>query len=140
MTRLNTTQIQALEHILHQREQQLQQEIAAVHAENAQQAQALEDLPPEPDANQSGASAAREVRHAERMRDQQELQDVRAALQRIADGSYGECLDCGKYIAAARLQAFPQPSAVSIARPHTKPRSAVWHDPGLAATAHNWHT
>ena len=90
-----------------QREQQLQQEIAAVHAENAQQAQALEDLPPEPDANQSGASAAREVRHAERMRDQQELQDVRAALLRIADGSYGECLDCGKYIAAARLQAFP---------------------------------
>lgn len=107
MTRLNATQIQALEHILHQSEQQLQQEIAAVHAENAQQAQALEDLPPEPDANQSGASAAREVRHAERMRDQQELQDVRAALQRIADGSYGECLDCGKYIAAARLQAFP---------------------------------
>ena len=89
MTRLNTTQIQALEHILHQREQQLQQEIAAVHAENAQQAQALEDLPPEPDANQSGASAAREVRHAERMRDQQELHDVRAALQRIADDSYG---------------------------------------------------
>jgi RNA polymerase-binding transcription factor DksA len=36
-----------------------------------------------------------------------ELADVDAALARIRDGSYGECLDCGEPIALARLNAYP---------------------------------
>lgn len=40
-------------------------------------------------------------------RDFAELQDVRAALERIAEGRYGECTDCGEAIAEARLQALP---------------------------------
>ena len=32
---------------------------------------------------------------------------VMAALERIEDGSYGVCSDCGEEIAEARLQAFP---------------------------------
>jgi RNA polymerase-binding transcription factor DksA len=36
-----------------------------------------------------------------------ELADVDAALARIRDGSYGECLDCGTTIAPARLFAYP---------------------------------
>lgn len=107
MSTLNTTQIQALQNTLLLREEQLLQEIEAVNEEKEQAAQAGEDLPPEPDANQSRDTSDREVRHAEKMRDQQELQDVRAALQRIADGSYGECIDCGQGIALARLQVFP---------------------------------
>ena len=35
------------------------------------------------------------------------LADVEGALGRIAAGSYGECVDCGEPIAAARLKAYP---------------------------------
>jgi DnaK suppressor protein len=35
------------------------------------------------------------------------LEQVRAALQRIADGTYGECIDCGRPIEPARLEAVP---------------------------------
>lgn len=35
------------------------------------------------------------------------LQQVRAALERIEDGTYGQCVDCGKPIEPARLQAVP---------------------------------
>ncbi len=37
----------------------------------------------------------------------QVLGQVRAALQRIEDGSYGICLDCGRSIEPARLEAVP---------------------------------
>ena len=36
-----------------------------------------------------------------------ELMEVDAALARIQDGSYGECVDCGVEIAPARLFAYP---------------------------------
>jgi DnaK suppressor protein len=35
------------------------------------------------------------------------LVEVQAALQRIADDSFGDCTDCGKEIEAARLAAVP---------------------------------
>lgn len=35
------------------------------------------------------------------------LQEVRAALQRIEDGTFGYCIDCGKPIEPARLDAVP---------------------------------
>ena len=38
---------------------------------------------------------------------QQTLDDIEAALQRIADGTYGTCEVCGKPIGAERLQAIP---------------------------------
>lgn len=36
-----------------------------------------------------------------------ELTEVDAALARMRSGDYGECIDCGKKIAAARLIAYP---------------------------------
>jgi RNA polymerase-binding transcription factor DksA len=38
---------------------------------------------------------------------QQTLDDIGAALQRIADGTYGTCEVCGKPIGAERLAAIP---------------------------------
>jgi DnaK suppressor protein len=35
------------------------------------------------------------------------LQQVRAALQRIEDGTYGQCIDCDRPIEPARLEAVP---------------------------------
>lgn len=49
-----------------------------------------------------------DVRRAEVQRDETELADVVAALQRMADGSYGECIDCGQEIDVRRLQARPE--------------------------------
>lgn len=106
MSKLTKTQIQTFQSTLEQRQTQLQQEIALARQEAEEQAE-KDELPREPDANQTRDASDREVRHAEKVRDQQELQDVRAALQRIADGEYGECIDCSKQIALARLQAFP---------------------------------
>jgi DnaK suppressor protein len=39
--------------------------------------------------------------------EQARLADVEAALVRIAEGRFGQCLDCGRAIAAARLRALP---------------------------------
>lgn len=36
-----------------------------------------------------------------------EVQEIHAALQRMIDGSYGTCLDCGRTIPVARLRAVP---------------------------------
>lgn len=36
-----------------------------------------------------------------------ELKRITAALARIRDGSYGECLECGEVIAEKRLEANP---------------------------------
>jgi len=44
---------------------------------------------------------------AEAQRDIQELRDVDAARGRLADGTYGTCVDCGEAIADARLAAYP---------------------------------
>lgn len=40
-------------------------------------------------------------------RDREELEEVQAALDRIADGTYGRCQDCDQPIASARLEALP---------------------------------
>jgi len=36
-----------------------------------------------------------------------ELREIEAALQRVVDGTYGECVECGADIGFERLQAFP---------------------------------
>jgi DnaK suppressor protein len=38
---------------------------------------------------------------------QQTLGDIEAALRRIDDGTYGQCLMCGKQISEPRLRAIP---------------------------------
>jgi DnaK suppressor protein len=37
----------------------------------------------------------------------QTLRQVRDALQRIEDGTYGQCIECGRQIEIARLEAIP---------------------------------
>jgi DnaK suppressor protein len=46
-----------------------------------------------------------------------EVQEIHAALQRMIDGTYGTCLDCGHAIPVARLRAVPTASCcVACAR------------------------
>ena len=49
----------------------------------------------------------RDVGIAQVVRDTRELDEVEAALRRMADQSYGECMDCGEAIPRARLEANP---------------------------------
>lgn len=37
----------------------------------------------------------------------QELGDILAALERMEEGTYGQCIDCGDEISASRLKAIP---------------------------------
>ena len=41
-------------------------------------------------------------------REYKSLEDVRTALQRLEDGSYGTCTICGESIEEARLRAIPE--------------------------------
>ena len=50
---------------------------------------------------------ARELNFSQSENETQLLQMVNAALQRIEDGTYGECLNCGKEIGLKRLEAVP---------------------------------
>lgn len=52
------------------------------------------------------------------------LEEVRDALQRVADGSYGKCLDCGREIEPARLEAVPW---ARYCREHQERRDARAH-------------
>jgi DnaK suppressor protein len=53
------------------------------------------------------ADAERDLAIALEERESAELVAIDEALKRIADGSYGLCLDCGVSIATARLHANP---------------------------------
>lgn len=63
------------------------------------------DVPDTGDA--SVATEQADLRNAQIGRDVGELRQVETALGRIADGSYGFCIDCGQDIPRARLEANP---------------------------------
>jgi DnaK suppressor protein len=56
----------------------------------------------------AAANSARDLEFALDAHDTAEIAAVNAALQRMEDGSYGECVDCGAHIAEARLRAAPE--------------------------------
>lgn len=57
--------------------------------------------------DESLADLLTDVSHAEVARDVAEVRDIEIALQRIAAGTYGVCVRCGKPIDRERLEAHP---------------------------------
>jgi DnaK suppressor protein len=57
--------------------------------------------------DQSVASLISDLDQADASRDILELRTLEAARQRLADGSYGTCIDCGQDIGYERLRANP---------------------------------
>ena len=57
--------------------------------------------------DQASADTQRGLAFTLQERESAELVAIDAALQRIADGSYGLCVDCGVSIPTARLHAAP---------------------------------
>lgn len=58
-------------------------------------------------ADQAVASYQKELLFHQGTNGHAQLTLVRAALDRLADGSFGECLQCGKTIGPKRLEALP---------------------------------
>jgi|ERR1700722_7325813 len=57
--------------------------------------------------DRANTSLAREIDLAQKSRDRAVLSVVDAALKRISDGTFGECLNCGQEIKTKRLEAIP---------------------------------
>lgn len=57
--------------------------------------------------DESLADLLTDVSHAEVARDVAEVRDIETALRRIAAGTYGVCVRCGKSIDLDRLEAHP---------------------------------
>jgi RNA polymerase-binding transcription factor DksA len=45
------------------------------------------------------------------------LRDVRAALRRMDDGTYGRCVGCGDQIDVRRLEILPQAACCLVCQP-----------------------
>ncbi|MEW6705883.1 MAG: TraR/DksA C4-type zinc finger protein [Pseudomonadota bacterium] len=107
MSSLSRADLQRLQQQLSEREAALRAEVKGVRDEQA-------DTPSQQARNQNedfgeqGEERIRSaVRYAEQERDIEELREIEAARERIEDGSYGACTDCGKDIPLQRLQAQP---------------------------------
>ena len=106
MSTLTEEQLQSLARLLDEREAQLQAEVRGAR-EEAQTQQEV-DAGVVGDTGDVGQAKTRDdIGHAEMERDVEELMEIDAAKQRMADGSYGECTDCTQDIGYARLQVQP---------------------------------
>lgn len=98
--------------------------IALLARENDIRKQALEQLSPEQTGEISGArlhpadlaSDTQEIETLETLseRNIQSLRDIDDALERIDNGTYGNCLSCGEPIAIRRLQVMPETSLCQL--------------------------
>ncbi|MES2353662.1 MAG: TraR/DksA C4-type zinc finger protein [Pseudomonadota bacterium] len=103
MSNLTEEQLQSLKNRLTQRADELRE---VIHEESARSAgEQFRDLagsvPDEGD--QSVADMLIDVNNAVIGSQLAELRDIQSALERINEGSYGICMDCGQDIAYARL-------------------------------------
>ena len=104
---LNTQQIDQLRGLIEERRRALMVELRQ-DAERAQERQYGELAGPAPDSgDESVASLIADLEQAGLSRDLGELRGLEAARARIADGSYGTCIDCGSDIEFERLRANP---------------------------------
>lgn len=103
-TILTESQRAQLHGLLEQRKAQLLAELGEVQRDTLAAAahQGATEAPEDP-REQADRLALGTVRDAEAARDHEELVAVRAALARWADGSLGECTDCGQPVGLARL-------------------------------------
>lgn len=91
------------EELLKQKRQDLTEAIARLE-ENARDARSTEVGD---EIDEAVATVGQAAPLEQSSRDRQTLKDVDDALQRIADGTYGKCLETGEQISEARLEAVP---------------------------------
>lgn len=106
MIPLSPTQRHTIEELLSGRELELQMRVreakAAMAERPSSQGPQVEDM-----AEEGEQRFRTGIEHVEMLRDQEELTDIAAARERLANGSYGHCVDCAQDIAFQRLTAQP---------------------------------
>lgn len=118
MAELSPQDIERLRHQLDAREAELQADVKRVREEQAERPSMIVRNQNE-DIGEQGEERLREaVRYAEQERDVLELREIEAAKERMDAGTYGMCVDCGRDIPLARLNA--QPSAKRCLECQTK--------------------
>ena len=109
MSHLSEAQMQTLRDLLSRRETELQAEVR--DARDAAEEQAVGQAGVVGDHGDNATEHLQHgIRHVEMSRDIEELVQIEAARERMNDGSYGECTDCGQEIDARRLMAQPTAS------------------------------
>lgn len=104
---LTTQQIDQLRGLIEQRRQALMAELRQ-DVERTQERQYGELAGPAPDSgDESVAALISDLEHAGLSRDLGELRGLEAARARLAEGSYGICINCGGDIEFERLRANP---------------------------------
>ena len=106
MRPLRDTQLDTIKQLLDKREATLRSEVRAANAAAAERPEAVgRDVG---DAVDQGDGRVQDgLAHVDKLRDQEELMAIDAARGRMAEGSYGECVDCGCEIPFERLRAQP---------------------------------
>lgn len=119
MKHLTPGQTGTLHDLLWAREQQLAAEVDAALARRAER----DDAGREIDAGVVDQQSALEL--ADLLRDQQELDAVRAALGRIDRGTFGRCLSCGVHIPIERLRVQPHAAYCHVCQTRAEGDSAT---------------
>jgi DnaK suppressor protein len=103
---LGADQLRTIEERLDARERELQDRVREAKEERAErpsmQGPQVEDIAEEGEQRYRSG-----MEHVELLRDQEELTEIVATRERMANGTYGECVDCGQDIAFDRLNAQP---------------------------------
>ena len=90
------------------RQATLEEQLASLRGGNISRADASAEHFGRPEDSTAQVATARELEFAMDERETAELALVQAALNRIATGVYGQCIECGQQIPAARLHASPE--------------------------------
>lgn len=107
MPELSEKQLQQLEQRLRRRREELREIIHRELASSTQEdytelAGMVHDA-----GDESFAELLRGINLTTRARELDELRDVEAALERLRNGTYDKCVDCGDPITYERLDAYP---------------------------------
>ena len=89
-------------------EEQLKARRAELTHELADIEDRLDDEPPKDWEDRASERQSDEVLEALGAHDLAELRQIEAALARIEDGTYGDCVKCGDPISEKRLEALPE--------------------------------
>jgi len=108
MTALKQSQLDQLTKKLNEENQALLREVRN-ELENSGDQHRIDILNSEPGdtGDESMANALADFNVARLDRHIQGMRDIEATFQRIKDGTYGVCVDCGDDVAFNRLQAYP---------------------------------
>lgn len=122
MTQKNTAPFQAQ---LLARRTSLLEQLASLRGGTMGRAEASADHFGHPEDPTAQVSTERELELALDARESAELGEVDAALRRIDEGIYGQCIDCGVEVPAPRLQATPEAARCIACQEKAEEKSAL---------------